>query len=390
MQLRVEAPRGVSFGMVTIGSSCLRLAGASSAGLLLLGAAATARAECAGAAVPCTHEDRDEGTRFHLSYEAPSGCPDRTAFLGAIRVRTKRPQLAAAGEPALTFGVSVEPREGGLIGRLDVREPGAGDGPPQKRTVSSGTCVEVTKALALVVALILDPDAETGPEPQAAPVPAPVPDDDRPPAPVSELPPVPPARRPRPERPSPGRPEVRRPVELSAGADLAMTGAIGPGIVPRGEVFVDAAFMRAGEEPRRGLAFAPSLRVGTGFGATSKRLAGGSHAYWWAGGTALLCPVRVGLPGTLRLVPCGGMEVGALHGSTRGLPNGASSTGLWLAPVARAGLEWPLSSSVTLELHAGAVFPLMRTRFFLAPDTTIFQVPAVAGTGAVAARFRFW
>ncbi len=348
--------------------------GALGVGIVLLGAA-TARAD-----VPLDH---GEGTRFHLAYEAPASCPDRAAFLAAIRVRTRRPHLAPEGEPALSFVVSVEPRQGTTVGRLEVREP---VGPPQKRMVSSVTCAEVAKALALVVALILDPDAETAADPEPSPTedepaptlePLPLPNDAK-----ATLP-----RRPRRERPPPGAVAPPHPVFLSVGGDLGVTSAIGPTLAPGAGAFVDVAFA---PRSHRKITFSPSFRLGPAFAMTSSDLPVGSHRYWWAGAAARVCPIQLSLGRGARLAPCGGVQVGAYHGSTRDVPNGASSTDLWVAPTAGAAVEWSLTSSVGLELQGGAVFPLIRTRFFLAPDITIFDVPAVAGTGSIACRVRFW
>lgn len=345
--------------------------------MLLLGAQAGHAAEPAD----------PDGTRFHLAYVAPASCPDRSAFLSAIHMRTRRPQLAAAGEPALTFAVSIEPRHGSNVGHLEVRDPDAGQTgvAPQKRTVSSGTCGEVAKALALVVALILDPDAETSADPE------PPPDEDPPagdePA-ITAAPPAVPRRRRARERPPPA-PPVRRSTELSGGAALGISGAIGPAVAPGAEIFAELA-LTSGDRPGRAVVLDPAIRLGAAFAVTSSDLALGSHGYWWAGGTARVCPLHVRLPGALRVAPCGGVHAGVHHGSTKGVPNGTASTDLWVAPVAGANIEWPLTSAVALELHGGAVFPLVRTRFFLAPDTTIFEVPAVAGTATIAARLRFW
>lgn len=380
MLLRVGARRGVSFGAVGTPSPPVGLIlGASSAALLLLGAGAGHAAEPVG----------PEGTRFRLAYVAPASCPDRSAFLAAIHMRTRRPQLAAEGEPALTFAVSIEPRQGSTVGRLEVRDPDAASTgvAPQKRTVSSGTCGEVAKALALVVALILDPDAETSADPEPPPVDEGSPAGDEPAA-ITSVPEVVPARRRRHERPRP-TPPVRRPVELSGGAALGISGAIGPAVAPGAEIFAELAFT-SGDRPGRAVVFDPAIRLGAASSVTSSDLALGSHRYWWAGATVRACPLHVRLPGALRLAPCGGMHLGVHHGSTEGVPNGTASTDLWVAPVAGASIEWPLTSSVGLELHGGAVFPLVRTRFFLAPDTTIFEVPAVAGTTTIAARLRFW
>src|SRR5690349_14735342 len=99
---------------------------------------------------------------FRLVYEAPaSACPDREAFLHEIFARTQRPRLAPDGEdgPAIAIRVAIDVKsESSSTGRLEMREP---DGTNETREVSGQTCTEVAKALALVTALVLDPDART-------------------------------------------------------------------------------------------------------------------------------------------------------------------------------------------------------------------------------------
>jgi hypothetical protein len=329
------------------------------------------------------HTDEEEGTRFHLAYEAPSSCPDRAAFLAAIRVRTRRPQLAAEGEAATTFAVTIEPAQAATIGRLEVRDP---DGPPQRRTVSSRTCAEVTKALALVAALLLDPDAQEG-DGTPAPPPPPPPEGLPPPAGVGP-------RRDRTQRPRASRPAPPPPkVLVVPGAELGATGAIGPTLGPAAGLFVDMNFAPGA----RSGAFrvAPSLRFGVAGAWTTRDLSsayaqGGTQTYWSAGGIVRLCPVWLELARDVEVGPCAGVQVGIHHGSTTDTPNPSASTNLWVMPNAGASLGWVLSSAVTLELHGGAVLPLLRTRFFLAPNTTIFEVPTVSGAASLAARVRFW
>jgi hypothetical protein len=72
------------------------------------------------------------------------------------------------------------------------------------------------------------------------------------------------------------------------------------------------------------------------------------------------------------------------------VPSPTQSLGLRVAPVIGGSLEWAASSSMTLELQGGVLFPLRRSRFFLAPSTTIFEIPVASGTATLALRLRFF
>ncbi|MBX3202223.1 MAG: hypothetical protein KF894_29100 [Labilithrix sp.] len=340
---------------------------------------------CAASVLGWTARDaraaEDAGAaRFHLAYEAPTGCPERKDFLAAIHARTTRPELAAPGESAPELTVSIEAAGDRTVGRLDVLEPG---GEPQRRTVASRTCAEVAKALALVAALLLDPDAHAGSDAIAEP-PEPGP-----------LDPAPPAARPRARQPRARRPERTRPdedarrVALSAGIALGAIGGVGPAIAPRAGALFDVEL--APRAPAAGvtLRLAPSFRVAADVAATSSDLASGAQHYLWLGGTLGACPARLSLGTHIRLAPCGALQIGVHSGRTTAVTNPTASSDPWLAPLAGVRLEWALGSSVSLELQGDVAFPLLRSRFFLAPSTTIFEMPGITGVGSLAARWHF-
>lgn len=317
-----------------------------------------------------------EGKRFRLVYEAPAGvCPDRDVFLAEILARTSRPRLAddEDGEPAIAIHVAIEVQgESSSSGRLDVREP---DGTEETRSVRSQTCGEVAKALALVTALLLDPDARTEAEPPPAPPPA-APPPSPPPAPPPAASDVTPKRPPPPPRPRP----TWRP---SAGAELGILGGIGPAVGPMAGAFFDVEHTSAG-----GLVSA--ARLSFDLARTASDLPhGASQTYEWVGGTVRICPVYLSLPQRLRLAPCAALQIAAHRATTQDVRNPTARVDPWLAPVAGGTVEWSFSRDFGLELSGGALFPLRRTRYFLAPDTTIFDVPVVAGTVSLGLRVRF-
>ena len=348
------------------------LRGGGIAAVLVVGLAPLARA-----AAPDAGET--EGPQFHLLYEASSGCPDRSAFLAAIHARTKRVHLAPMGDPAMELAVTIEASPESSIGQLEVREV---DGTRQRRSVSNDRCSEVVEALALVVAVMLDPDAGLGDEPRPAPQASTQVRSPEPPAPTSARR----AERPvRTERPDAPKPNSSNDHQLSLGAELGAMGAIAPVLAPAGGAFVDLD-MAPG---RSGLA--PSFRLGIDVAGASSEAPAGRQSYWWAGGTVRGCPVRAALGPFVDAAPCAALAVGAHHAATTGVQSPTASTTPWLAALVGVSVNWAVTTAFTLELQGGAAIPLVRRRFFLAePDTTIFEIPAISGLGTVAGRWRFW
>ena len=348
-----------------------RIQGASCAAAMLL--AGIAR----GAEPPAGGTDLESTPRFRLAYAAPDGCPDRDAFVRSIRERTSRPRLVGDEETgsATVMRVVIEQKPEGASGRLDLRDP---DGTEETRSVASRTCGEVADALALVAAVMLDPDARmtggaaaTKPPPEAEPAEKPP---TRPPPITPKL--VPP---PRPAA-APLVPKTRW--LFGVGAQIGILGGVGPAVAPTGGVFGDV-------ERRASRGLVSTLRVSLDAAATASDLRTGTQTYEWVAATVRLCPAHLSLPARLRLAPCAGFQAGGHRGTTRDVRSPTSNTELWLAPVASGTVEWALSRAVSLDLHGGIVFPLRRSRYFLAPASTIYEVPALAGTMGVGVRVRF-
>jgi hypothetical protein len=311
-----------------------------------------------------------DSPRFVLDYAAPGACPGREVFLDALHTRTPRPQLVESGDTsAIAIAVRIEATPSSASGQLQLREP---DGTAESRNVTSATCAEVVSALALVAAVMLDPDALSGPVAPVEPSPPP-------PAPVVP----PPGPRPPPSPPPALSPPSKPTWEISGGAEVGALGGIGPAIAPMGGGFFDVE--------RRVAPFASSARLGVDVARTESDLRRGSHVYEWVAAVARLCPVHVPVPRLprLRVAPCGELQIGGHRGTTTDVPKPSSSVQLWVAPGVEGLLEWALSSAVSLEIHGGALFPLRRSRFFLAPNSTIFEVPGLSATAAVGLRVRF-
>jgi hypothetical protein len=61
----------------------------------------------------------------------------------------------------------------------------------------------------------------------------------------------------------------------------------------------------------------------------------------------------------------------------------------WVAPGLVARLEWEIVNVLVLEISGEILFPLVRDRFYVNSDTTLFRTSAVAGGGAAGLGVRF-
>jgi hypothetical protein len=97
---------------------------------------------------------------FRLDYSAAPGCAAREDFYWQLQARTHRLRPAHPGEQALMLTVRLSVSGDQVDGLVELREP---DGRATVRRVSGETCSEVVAALALVTAVMVDPDALTEP-----------------------------------------------------------------------------------------------------------------------------------------------------------------------------------------------------------------------------------
>lgn len=221
------------------------------------------------------------------------------------------------------------------------------------------------------------PPAPTDPAPPATTDP---PKTDTPPtdAPPTDTPPE------NPPPPPPTQPEAPKGIRFSIGAQVGITGGVGPGVAPTFGAYFDLAMMREG-------IFAPSFRLGFDMAISSNSLSnGGSHDYLMAGGSARLCPIYIPLASTLRVGPCAGLVLGGYRGGTDAVVNAAKVANLWVAPTLGLSVDWAVHSKISLELAGGLIFPLERQVFIFAPRTILHEVPQVTGGVTLGGRFHLF
>lgn len=272
-----------------------------------------------------------------ITYGAPDGCPSEDEFVARLDREAHARRVDRGAVRTFAFAIARDPA--GFRGSLAV------DG--AAREVSAATCGEVASALVLVAALAIEERAPA-PTPPPAPVPAP----------------APPA-------PAPSH-EVTR-LRLAVGAGVARYSGMTPSARLGVPVSVVAWYGRR------------ELRA-TFDATTSDDTAMAS--FRWTAGRLEICPYVVAL-GHTELAPYAGVQLGALTGRGTGIDQAATETRPWIAP--EAGLrarQW--LGSVALEVEATAAAPLVRDRYYIAPMSTIHEVPAVAWGVAAGLVVEFW
>jgi hypothetical protein len=354
----------------------------------------------AGSSATRVADAEESEERIRLTYEAPSDCPGEAVFLAQVRARTRRIRRAADGERARTFWISIARGEKQTAGHLRIREPG---GWQSDREVAGDTCEEVVAALALVASLAVDPNAETGDVAAAPPAgsESPVPSRSSIPTEAPALPaltsngaplPAPSAPPSIPARPAGGSPtpqpreQPARPMASRWHFAVGLAAAFVAGVSPNGVASVPVWAEAAG--PRNGL-FTPTVRAGFERATSGTiSLRGPTATLTWTVAVLEGCPARWTF-GAVAFEPCVRAEAGVLEGAGANIVPAREQKRAWVAlgPVAR--VQWSVVGPLFVDFEAGLRAPLVRTRYFFEPNTTVYQPPPVAGVVAGGLGVRF-
>jgi hypothetical protein len=292
---------------------------------------------------------------FHVDYRPHAGCADSSAFSSRIFAHTTRARLARPGERARHFSVQLWATAHGTQGRLVTREL---DGSTSTRQVHGRHCGEVADALALIAAIVIDPNAALGVVSVAsAPAPAP-------------------------------QPPVANVDEAWSwrGGMIVQAGVTTERIAPK----LGTILLFGGELVANTVGLlAPALRL-SGYRMQSDEivLPQGRAQFHWTAARLSACPLR--WPAFVTLRPCALADVGELVGQGYATQSPEEHTVRWIAVGLGLRAETLVKDTLVLELEGGALFPLVTERFFFDPDNTTAHelgpgLYAVAGTGV---RFR--
>lgn len=305
----------------------------------------------------------DEPARARLAYaHEPSiaGCPSDRELRDAVASRLGYDPFAAAkDDEPMQIVVQVRRRGAAVAGTLEIMGPR-----PGKKELDSprGDCRELVDALAVAIALAIDPASSTRPPPPPPPPPAPPP------------PPPEPTRTPPPDRgPTPDEPAATRAVVL-AGISARLFANELPSVAAGGAVHFGWRW-KAFETRVEGFF--------TSIGSTSREGAPGSVSASVLAASVLPCGhfgVAYG---------CGGLTIGSMRAEGDGLAIARRASDLYATATLRLGVVVPLSSSIDLDAAIDGVVPLRRLGLEL-DGKDVFRSPSVGLRVAVGPSFRFW
>jgi hypothetical protein len=308
---------------------------------------------------------------FRVVYRPSEGCPDEATFVRWVLSRTRRARRADAGEPGRTFLVTLRREGQSFAGSLAIMEE---RGVTDTRAVRAESCDEVARALSLIFALAMDPEAGHGPETEPAQDPAPA-TAEKPPT-VSSVP----ARRVPASLVREDKPRSTAAHDgMIAGVRLEVQGGVAPFPTWVPSLFVDAGL-------GRGFWFRAKLGAGQREASGDLELGTASFLYLGSRVDVCLCAGE----GSWRAGPCVGVESGVVR--ARGIPGSGqlrqdfSRTSAWVEPMTTLTVAWRPVHWFETTLLGGVGFPLHKTEYYFEdPRDPVYLVPAavaVIGLGA--------
>jgi len=314
----------------------------------------------------------ENGERIRLDYAGAESCPSKQAFEGLVRGRTSRALFVSDDGDGRVFDVRLTAGTSPK-GRVVVRRGGVFEG---TRDVRAETCADVADALALVVALAIDPMARTKPL-ASPPEPEPPPPSPRSAEPEPIAPPVTTTETPV----APSVVERRSRGAFSLGTDVAIVTGAAP------TTLLGVSPVVAGKWP------IGSMAIGAHLGFVHARtgevsVPGGAAAFTWNVGQLDGC-LTPWPAARARLSACARVQGGVLDASGLAIPSPKSESRAWLAtgPLLRA--EWSIVGPLFVDANLGMMFHVMVDRFYFLPDTTAYRVPLVGLDGAIGAGVTF-
>jgi hypothetical protein len=289
---------------------------------------------------------------YHIEYDAAPDCSSRAVFVQELLTRTPLVREAQPDEEGATFVVKLVDNGGTVAGELTFRESLGGE---TRRAVSGSTCDEVVPALALIAAVLVDPEALSRKAPE-------------------------PERIVEPERPR----EKPSRLRFGGAAGVSLASAVSPNLGIGG--FVEFAAEHE-SDGRRSFAFGVALhRTWSETYSTPD----GDADFTWTAARGWFCPISLPNRGVFAFSPCAAIEAGQLHAEgSRTLDEDEASV-FWLAAAPLLRLELRPVRVLSIFADGLAVFPLLREYSFrFDPETEVFSTPTVGWAAQAGVRVLF-
>lgn len=323
----------------------------------------------------------EERVPIRATYSAPSACPCSEELVRQVLARSDRLRVAHGDELARELVFEISSVEDGYRGTFALS---VGAGTTDRRAVAAEDCAEVVRALGLIAALAIDPQARLEFEPRnaeaSADAPAPV---TPPPASPAAPPPVAAAV----PGPAPRRNTPSQSLSGAVGLRLEMATGLGSILVLVPRAVSDITLPR---EVRLALSVGGTRsvvqrdRVSTALTLATARLE--------------LCVPAV--QRAMVLAPCGGLDIGRLWArpsQDSELDQMEEDSRLWLAPLVGLRLAWsparePTGTRLEAETILAAIWPTIRGDYYFRSNeemVRVHEVPVVAGFLGVGLGLRF-
>jgi len=291
----------------------------------------------------------ETGRRFTLDYQGAASCPSEGELLAEVRRRAPGAERVLGGQSEVRALLTVAADGEHQLGIIDID---SSDGPTH-REIEADDCAEVVRALALILAMAIDPEAGSSPRAHES---------------VAKVEPA----RPPPRRPMP----TTKPLAFwwAAGASVGLTGGVAPSPSLSEGLLLE---LGRGHE----LGFSPHARVAGVHAHGSATARAGSADFDLLGLRIASCPYRISVG--LVLSGCASFDWGRLQGRGSRTSAAQSSSANWFGPGGFVDAELRALPWLRLQLELGALFPLARDRFYFGPDETVHRIPSVAGYGGL-------
>jgi hypothetical protein len=308
--------------------------------------AARASAASTGSKSESPESSDSEAVSLLFDEGAPADCPSEADFKAEVTKLTSKARFIKS-KRARRIRIELESRGSDVVGRLVT-----GDGKNQSsREVRGKDCKEVSSALAIAVALTIDPEAlgATEPEPTLEPK--------EPAKPAEPEPPEP--KPPEPPKPSPTKTQLH----FGLAVGLTLESAWAPQMRPGGHAF---GVFGVGERFR--------INLGALYFPT-REVEGVSFSAWMGQGSISW---NIAVLGVLRPFVALGYEAGAVDASGSGLSTKVEAQRPWHAFSAALGLRFE-TESFFLQLGGSFLVPISRQRYLISDPfgnlTAVYENP---------------
>ncbi|MDF2692327.1 MAG: hypothetical protein K0S65_710 [Labilithrix sp.] len=276
---------------------------------------------------------------LRVDWQVHAGCPGTDSFWSALGERSERVRRAEGDEPAKHVSIEIVKLKKGSVGRVSIE--GA-----ESRTIAGATCLEVIDALAIVTALSLE-------EPTERPV----------------------AVRPVPtHRVVTIREETPEPAFVAPSSPKPWRWAVGVGVDAFFTSGVDGIITAPiSLEYTNGAAF--RLDLARGSSDVVRHPSGPGARFTWTTARLDACVPRS--RSRFDLLPCVGLESGALQGEPVDVVHPRDTVRLWLAAHVSTRVAVRLAGALDFEVEGGVAFALSRPEFVVDPDFPIYRPATV-------------